>query len=608
CHPRPCQQKDLTKPDAILNPEWDPIKFEPEEDQFEILHQPIECIRAICLRPYRLNSPNRWTFFLSTSEENMTAIRLHCQSTYDRDTTVLENGSKANIVFQKRTTLVPLNGQLTFVLGVNPGFTVGNIHEIIVANNRHKYEIDNDGCYARTWVYDQICLFNQHGIFADQDEVALVNDGIQKRWPGEFPDPVQTGTYYGSRSDLENLITNLARDAEICDEKKPACSKCIHHAIECDFLSTSTISSTLFSSAPSPSKSPKPRLRFKPSKYQSAECRPKHETGQPSSQTVTTEVHCKSSSVLSQTQDTLSFADLRLFHHFVTETYRTLADETTDHNRIWQTHLPQWGFSSPSIFHLILALAALHLGYLHPEVRDQYVMQADEHFTFGIRSVSAILSSLDSENCQSIYMSTVLICFVYFAHGPKPGEYLVFSETGKAEWLVLMRGVRSILMSSHDKIFTGVLEIQPDPAIQGVSPLLQDELREHQSHIKELRHYIETQTDGNSMGQIDVDALENLLETFEEAYQCRSAGKDGVFLMPFVVGWIYRRPERFIGLLEEKEPLSLIVLAYWCILLKFMRSSWLMIAWDRHVITGIRESLGVEFHPWIEWPVSVICD
>ncbi|CAG8904852.1 unnamed protein product [Penicillium egyptiacum] len=401
---------------------------------------------------------------------------------------------------------------------------------------------------------------------------------------------------------------NCKRRRIKCDEKKPACSKCIHHAIECDFLSTTAISSASSSAAPSPSRFSKTQFRFKPSKYESGGFTPKDETGQSSSRTVSTEVQCESPSALPHSQDTLSFADLRLFHHFVTETYRTITDEATDRNRIWQTHVPQWGFSSPSIFHLILALAALHLGYLHREVRDQYVMQADDHFTFGIRSVSAILSSLNSGNCQSIYMSTVLVCFVYFAHGPKPGEYLVFSETGKAEWLVLMRGVRSILMSSRDKIFTGVLQIQTDPAIQGVSPLFQDELAEHQSHIKQLQRFVEKQTGGSSMCQIYIETLEKTLQMFEEAYQCRSAGKDGVSLMPSVVGWIYTRPEEFICLLEEKEPLSLVVLAYWCILLKFMRSSWLMIGWDRHVIAGIRECLGVEFHRWIEWPVGVICD
>ncbi|CAI7622353.1 unnamed protein product [Penicillium palitans] len=403
---------------------------------------------------------------------------------------------------------------------------------------------------------------------------------------------------------------NCKRRRIKCDERKPACSKCIHHAIDCDFLSTGATPSASPSSAPSPSNPSKAQFRFKPSKYQSEKCKSKDETGEASPQTVSTEVQSKdsNSSALSQSQDTISFADLRLFHHFVTETYRTLVDEATDRNQVWRTHIPQWGFSTPSIFHLMLALAALHLAYLHPEQRDRYVLQADDHFTFGIRSVSAILSSLNSENCQSIYMSTVLICFVYFAHGPKPGEYLVFSETGKAEWLVLMRGVRSILFSSHDKIFTGVLEIQTDPAIQGVSPLLQDELDKHQSHIKALQRFLETQAGGNSTSQIYIDALENLFEMFEEAYRYLSAGKDGVNLMAPLFGWIYRRPDEFICLLEEKEPFALVILAYWCILLRFMRSSWLMIAWDRHVIAGIRQSLGTEFHQWIEWPVCVICD
>ncbi|KOS42480.1 hypothetical protein ACN38_g6632 [Penicillium nordicum] len=409
-----------------------------------------------------------------------------------------------------------------------------------------------------------------------------------------------------SRSGCENCKRRRIK----CDERKPACIKCIHHAIDCDFLSTEATPSASPSSAPSPSKPSKAKFRFKPSKYQSEKYKPGDETGEASSQTVSTEVQSKdsSSSALSQSQDTISFADLRLFHHFVTETYRTIVDEATDRNQVWRTHLPQWGFSTPSIFHLMLALAALHLGYLHPEERARYVLQADDHFTFGIRSVSAILSSLNSGNCQSIYMSTVLVCFVYFAHGPKPGEYLVFSETGKAEWLVLMRGVRSILFSHRDKIFTGVLEIQTDPAIQGVSPLLQDELGEHQSRIKAFQRFMEMQAGGSSTSQIHIDALEQLFQMFEEAYRCLSAGKDGTNLMAPLFGWIYRLSEEFICLLEDKEPFALVILAYWCIILKFMGSSWLMIAWDRHVIAGIRQSLGTEFHQWIEWPVRVICD
>jgi ribosomal protein S18 len=405
----------------------------------------------------------------------------------------------------------------------------------------------------------------------------------------------------------EKSHETLTNEAQ-CDEKKPACSKCIHHAIECDFQSAIATPSAPSSSEPPTPVPPKTQYRFRASKYQSAESNPQHDSNQPFSEGATRETEQNTFISLPPSHDTLSFADLRLFHHFVTETYRTLADEATDHNRVWQTHIPQWGFSSPSIFHLILALAALHLGHLHPELRNQYVMQADYHFTFGIRSVSAILSSLDEENCQPIYMSTVLVCFVYFGHGPRPGEYLVFSETGKAEWLVLMRGVRSILMSSHDKIFTGILEVQKDAAIQGVSSSLRDELQEHRTHIRKIQRFVEMQLGKDSTCQMYISAIENLLSMFEEAYCCQSAGKDGISLMPSVIGWIYRLPEEFIGLLEEKEPLSLIVLAYWCILLKLMRSSWLMVGWDRHVIAGIQKSLLPEFHVQIEWPVNFICN
>ncbi|KAJ6048501.1 hypothetical protein N7499_000616 [Penicillium canescens] len=396
---------------------------------------------------------------------------------------------------------------------------------------------------------------------------------------------------------------NCKRRRIKCDETKPSCSKCIHHAIECDFQQTAAALSASPSSAPSPpasSKGSTGRFRFKPSKYQPKEPT-SNETNQPSPRVISTEVQPNDQTP----QNTLSFTDLRLFHHFVTETYRTLADEAVDHNRLWQSHLPQWGFSNPSIFHLILTLAALHLGHLQPEKKDQYVMQADNHFTFGIRSVTAILSSLNEENCQLIYMSAVMICFVYFGHGPRSGEYLVFSETGKAEWLVLMRGVRSILMSSRDKIFSGVLAIQTDPSVAGISPEFQDELRTHRSHIEDAQRFIETQVGGTPAYEMYIGALGNLIEMFDEAYCIRSSGKDGVSLMHVVVGWIYRRPEEFIGLLESKDPFALIILSYWCILLKFMGSSWLMIGWDRHVIAGIQWSLGADFHRHIEWPRQV---
>jgi hypothetical protein len=299
-------------------------------------------------------------------------------------------------------------------------------------------------------------------------------------------------------------------------------------------------------------------------------------------------------------------ADLQLYHQYLTSTYKTLVYEPEDVHNVYQKHIPQWGFTFPSVLHLMLAISALHLGSEQPEHREHHFRQADEHFTFGVRSITSILTQLNSENCQMIYVSAVLICLVYFGHGPPPGEYLVFSETGKAEWLVLMRGVRSILESRRQEIFTGILEPVPGPRVDEIDPLLLDELEMHKRHILDVRQFIELNAVGESTRNMCVAACTNLLSTFEEVYKTRTLGRDGICLMAPVIGWIYRLPEPFVSLLEGKDAFALVVLAQWSILLRYMQSSWLMVGWDRHVVSGIRMSLRGEFHPWIEWPWSVI--
>ncbi|KAF7595723.1 hypothetical protein BBP40_005168 [Aspergillus hancockii] len=384
-----------------------------------------------------------------------------------------------------------------------------------------------------------------------------------------------------------------------CDEKKPSCTNCSNHSIECDF---SISPPTSASPSPPATSSSRRRYRFKQSKYQTlASPSPKEGDKGPESNSVA--IQCDLS-VSDSITGGISFADLQLFHHYLTSTYRTVVDESLDKNRVWSIHIPQWGISFPSILHLILALTALHLGHLRPNLRDQYVRQADDHFTFGVQSVTSVLSQLNSENCQRIYMSAVLICLVYFGHGPQPGEYLVFSNEGKAEWLILMRGVRAIVTHSRE-IFTGILAPDNDEGSQAISPELQGELLQHHNHLSELENLVERQTLGSD-NDLYGNAVRSLGDIFDEVYNGRSAGKDGVTMLPHVIGWVYRLPEQFILLLENKDPLALIILAHWSILLRYMKSNWLFIGWDQHVVSGIRRSLAEEFQRWIEWPLQVI--
>lgn len=340
-------------------------------------------------------------------------------------------------------------------------------------------------------------------------------------------------------------VPQHATDMRQCDEKKPSCGKCVNHSIECDF-SVSTPTSP--SPSPPAASSAHQRYRFRQSKYQTLASPAPNEAQRPGGNSIA--VQCDFSANISAMVG-ISFADLQLFHHYLISTYRTLTDEASDPYDVWSIHIPQWGIAFPSILHLMLALSALHLGHEKPELRHQYVMQANDHFTFGIRSVTTVLSQLNSENCQLIYMSAVMICLVYFGHGPRPGEYLVFSSQGQAEWLVLMRGVRSILATNHDKIFSGVLTPQTDDSIQSVSPELQGELRQHHDRIVELKTFIEIQTAGPEK-DLYLSAVGSLPDTFDEDLYDAECGKGRCMFITYGDRLDISTPRTICGAFREK--------------------------------------------------------
>ncbi|KAL4909520.1 hypothetical protein BDW74DRAFT_174721 [Aspergillus multicolor] len=386
-----------------------------------------------------------------------------------------------------------------------------------------------------------------------------------------------------------------------CDEKRPMCSNCVHHSVDCDFQ---------FPASSSPSEGSTPpqtqRFKFRESKYQARTSSPAPE--QPSSNSRSIGVQCDSSPTIEfkgGPGEGISLPDLSLFHHFTTSTYCTLAGEEA--YPVWQVHVPRWGFSFPSIMHLLFTLSALHLAYLNPAKQAEYIHEADEHFTFGVRSVTTVLAldTLDSTNCQQIYVAAVMICFAYFARGPRDGEYLVFNAKGKSEWLVLLHGVRTILSQKQPEIFTGVLAIKEEKQEMDIpNPELDTELSRHLHRLQEVKAMVAVEVQADR--DLYVKMVNDLIRCFEGAYQKRKAGVVPPELMPFTMGWTFRLPEMMIDRLEGREPIALVILAHWAILLRYMGEAWFMRGWDRHIILGIRACLPSVYYAWIEWPEEVI--
>jgi hypothetical protein len=303
----------------------------------------------------------------------------------------------------------------------------------------------------------------------------------------------------------------------------------------------------------------------------------------------------------------LNVADIELLHQYMTATFCDLAGSLSMET-FWRSNVLQIGFAHNFVLHFPLALSALHLAYLRPDRREHYVTQAGHHFSIGLREVTKILPRIDVDNCQALYISAVFVCFYTFGKGPSPGDFLVFSEQGPAVWLPLLKGVRSIIQTvGPDVLFSGLLGLlAPKSGPKVVTePTVAKEQRprvDWEEPMQELRRFIASSADPNL--DIYLRAVDGMLPCFEATY-----GKsDGTYVgggeNQVIFIWLYRIEDSFVGSLQQKQPIALIILAYYALLITILDKHWFMTGWVEHIMTGIHGFLDEEHLVWMRWPME----
>lgn len=135
-----------------------------------------------------------------------------------------------------------------------------------------------------------------------------------------------------------------------------------------------------------------------------------------------------------------------------------------------------------------------------------------------------------------------------------------------------------------------------------VKPEWQGFLDEDQQHLYALQQLIQSTQHANVYGPL----VKNLVKSFEDIYVKMTIQPSRIGLMQYVMGWLYRLPDEYIRLLEQKEPCALVILAAWSILLHYMRPVWYMRDWDVHIIHGIFHALHDDWKDWVSWPLKRI--
>ncbi|OLN89322.1 hypothetical protein CCHL11_08981 [Colletotrichum chlorophyti] len=274
----------------------------------------------------------------------------------------------------------------------------------------------------------------------------------------------------------------------------------------------------------------------------------------------------------------------------------------------WQVKLPDISSRHPHVLHLILALTALHKSRLCPQQHSECFSQAERHQTVGIRGAIMLLENFRKDDYEIAYVSATLIGLINLAIGPRKGEYIAFSDHDAVNFLGLLRGIQAIQEHGEDaprrKFAPPIAPGSNWPTL----PTLEFQAACHYGeHLERLRHLVEGihEFELRSSYLAAMDDLEQFFILMDGPNLTRGHGSP----QPNVVhhlstfGWLCRVSDSFLDKLQERESLSLAILACFVVVLKGLEKGWPADGWAEHILSGIWGSLIPEHRAMISWPI-----
>lgn len=302
----------------------------------------------------------------------------------------------------------------------------------------------------------------------------------------------------------------------------------------------------------------------------------------------------------------LSYADMDLMHHFYTSTLPSIGGDGSD-PKSWITCLPSLASRNPHLYHLILALAALHKARLYGHQRAELLVQAERHHVVGVQGSTAILESINDANFGVVHTSAILIGLINLAMGPRPGEYIAFSEQVGPNFLGLLRGLRSIRSLGRRSAASDAPPAGSSTPLATQTPQMESEFAGNEKTYLRQLYAMSGEIPETKLRRAYVHAIDDL----EKFFILLDGPFEGAGDHPLpsgehelsTYGWLYRLDDDFLEQLQSKESLALVIFAYFVVVLKEREVDWLADGWAEHIMPYICREVGPDVRHLVQWPV-----
>ncbi|KAE8374548.1 hypothetical protein BDV26DRAFT_269820 [Aspergillus bertholletiae] len=285
--------------------------------------------------------------------------------------------------------------------------------------------------------------------------------------------------------------------------------------------------------------------------------------------------------------------DPELMHHYCISTCITLSDQE-DVQHAWRTEVPKIAYSYEFLMHGILSLSALHLSYVKPEKHSHYLTSSTFHMALGLQTFRIILRKPTKENCFALFaFSSIIVAWICAVPTDSKDAQPLSSVI---EMFNLCRGIITLLE------FFPLIQKSP------LGPLMGQDWSEKEHLPLRLFHGLDGQIDRlrsqltvEVLSEEETSILEHAIDELKKTCQRIEPAH-----LPSACGLVYVWPlsvrAGFVGLIEQRQPFALVLLAYYCAQLYVFRSFWLIEKRAESLLSEVLAVIPPGYADLLDWP------
>ncbi|KIW18931.1 hypothetical protein PV08_03220 [Exophiala spinifera] len=263
---------------------------------------------------------------------------------------------------------------------------------------------------------------------------------------------------------------------------------------------------------------------------------------------------------------------LTLLRHYQRSTFKTIADGTPVDEKLWRDVIFQIAHEHEFLLHGLLAFTCLHLAYLNPGTRNEYLIKAGEYQSKAMPQFREAIARPTDGNCHAILAFSSLLIPYSFASEQQDELFLASDNDTDAvpTWLYFIRNGCITLCDQWDKVESGpcgTLAKAWDKPFETRTP-------EQAVYLEDMHAIMDASVGEHAWPHEVREAYREAAAELAMAFACSQSDPENYTTWDALRVWPMRISMTFTRLLRDSHPAALILLAHYAILLKPIESKW----------------------------------